>query len=58
VARCWSTDEFVPDYVYVTEAAARHLAARRIGLVGVDYLSIGGPVDGARAHQGFASWKG
>src|SRR5262249_3430280 len=24
--RCWSTDEFVQDYVYVTEAAGRHLA--------------------------------
>jgi arylformamidase len=50
-ARCWSTDEFVADYVYVSEPAARHLAERRVGLVGVDYLSIGGPIDGARAHR-------
>jgi arylformamidase len=50
-ARCWTTDEFVADYVYVTEDAARHLASRRVGLVGVDYLSLGGPVDGVRAHR-------
>lgn len=50
-ARCWNTDEFVPDYVYVTEAAARHLADRRIALLGVDYLSMGGPDDGPRAHR-------
>lgn len=50
-ARCWATDDFVPDYVYVTEGAARHLADRRVALVGVDYLSLGGPSDGARAHR-------
>jgi arylformamidase len=49
--RCWSTDDFVPDYVYVTEGAARYLAERRVSLVGVDYLSLGGPSDGARAHR-------
>jgi len=50
-SRCWSTDDFVPDYVYVTEEAARLLAANRVSLVGVDYLSLGGPADGARAHR-------
>jgi len=50
-ARCWATDDFVPDYVYVTEGAARHLAESRVCLVGVDYLSLGGPADGARAHR-------
>lgn len=50
-ARCWATDDFVPDYVYVTEPGARELAAREVSLVGVDYLSIGGPSDGARAHR-------
>lgn len=49
--RCWTTDEFVPDYVYVTEEAARHLAASHVSLVGVDHLSLGGPADGARAHR-------
>jgi arylformamidase len=50
-ARCWDTDDFVPDYVYVTEGAAQHLAGKRVSLVGVDYLSLGGPLDGARAHR-------
>jgi arylformamidase len=50
-ARCWDTDEFVPDYVYLTEEAARRLVEGQIQTVGVDYLSIGGPVDGARAHR-------
>jgi arylformamidase len=49
--RCWDTDDFVADYVYVTESAARSLAERRVSLVGVDYLSLGGPSDGARAHR-------
>src|SRR5262249_7477484 len=50
-ARCWETDDFVPDYVYVTEDAASHLAGRRVSLVGVDYLSLGGPTDRVRAHR-------
>jgi arylformamidase len=45
-ARCWGTDDFVHDYVFVTERAARHLAEKRVSLVGVDYLSLGGPSDG------------
>jgi arylformamidase len=49
--RCWDTDEFVPDYVYVTHDAASHLAKRRVRTVGVDYLSLGGPTDGIQAHQ-------
>jgi arylformamidase len=50
-ARCWGTDAFVPDYVYVTEGAAHELAGNCVALVGVDYLSIGGPSDGARTHR-------
>jgi arylformamidase len=50
-ARCWNTDEFVADYVYVAEPAARHLVEQRVALVGVDYLSIGGPNDGVRTHR-------
>ncbi len=50
-ARCWTTDDFVPDYVYVSSEAARYLVARRVGVVGVDYLSVGGPLDGAATHR-------
>jgi arylformamidase len=49
--RCWSTDEFVPDYVYLTKEAGRDLAAKRVRLVGIDYLSVGGPDDGAATHR-------
>lgn len=49
--RCWSADEFVPDYVYVTLAAAELLVERGVRTVGVDYLSLGGPTDGAATHR-------
>jgi arylformamidase len=50
--RCWSTDEFVEDFVYVSEDAAALLAAREVRLVGIDYLSVGGfHVDGAAIHR-------
>ncbi len=50
-ARCWDTDEFVADYVYVTEDAGRYLAERGVRTVGIDYLSLGGPGDGAATHR-------
>jgi arylformamidase len=49
--RCWSTDDFVEDFVYISQAAARELARLRVQTVGVDYLSVGGfTVDGAETH--------
>lgn len=51
-ARVWHTDEFVPDFVSISAPAARYLAQRRVKLVGVDYLSVGGyKRDGAATHQ-------
>jgi arylformamidase len=49
--RRWDTADFIPDYVFVTERAARYLVARQVRLVGVDYLSIGGPNDGVATHK-------
>jgi arylformamidase len=50
--RCWSTDEFVEDFVYISEDAAALLAEREVRLVGIDYLSVGGfHVDGAAIHR-------
>jgi arylformamidase len=50
--RCWSTDDFVEDFVYVSEEAAALLAAQEVRLVGIDYLSVGGfHVDGAAIHR-------
>lgn len=50
-ARCWNTDKFVKDFVYVSQEAARYLAGRRVRTVGVDYLSVGGfKRDGVETH--------
>ncbi|MBE0475865.1 MAG: cyclase family protein [Coriobacteriia bacterium] len=38
----WSSEGFRPDYVHLTTEAAELLADRRIALLGVDYLSVGG----------------
>ena len=40
--RCWKTNRFVKDFVYLSTEAARFLAARRVRTVGIDYLSVGG----------------
>jgi|SRR5690242_20283993 len=54
--RCWHTDEFVEDFVYVSQEAARYLASQGVRTVGVDYLSVGGyTVDGAETHHALLS---
>jgi arylformamidase len=51
-ARHWSTEDFIKDFVYVSQEAARYLADRGIRTVGVDYLSVGGfRKDGEETHQ-------
>jgi arylformamidase len=51
-ARCWRNDAFVQDFVFITAPAAQYLADRRVKLVGVDYLSVGGYKQaGAATHQ-------
>jgi arylformamidase len=50
--RCWDTDDFIDDFVYISEGAAEYLAESRVQTVGVDYLSVGGyHVDGAKIHR-------
>jgi arylformamidase len=50
--RCWNTDGFVEDFVYISAAGARYLAERQVRLVGIDYLSVGGfRADGLETHQ-------
>jgi arylformamidase len=41
-ARCWETDEFVKDFVYISEAGAKYLVDRGVMTVGIDYLSVAG----------------
>jgi arylformamidase len=51
-ARRWSSEDFMEDFVYVSQGAARYLADRGIRTVGVDYLSVGGfRKDGEETHQ-------
>ncbi len=51
-ARRWSSEDFMEDFVYVSQGAARYLAERGIQTVGVDYLSVGGfRKDGGETHR-------
>ena len=48
----WPSRAFIEDFVYVSQEAARYLAACEIQTVGIDYLSVGGFFrDGAETHQ-------
>jgi len=50
--RCWKTDSFTKDFVYMSEEASAYLALRGICSVGIDYLSIGGFYsDRVKIHQ-------
>jgi arylformamidase len=50
--RCWSSDAFVEDFVFVAHEAARYLATLGARTIGVDYLSVGGyKLDGAETHR-------
>jgi arylformamidase len=49
--RCWNTDNFTEDFVYISKEAAQHLVDRKVQTVGVDYLSVGGfKCDGVETH--------
>ncbi|QIN80609.1 cyclase family protein [Rubrobacter marinus] len=51
-ARRWWTEDFMEDFVYVSEGAALYLAEREVRTVGVDYLSVGGfHEDGVETHE-------
>jgi arylformamidase len=51
-ARCWKTQEFIEDFVYISQEAAFYLASLGVQTVGVDYLSVGGYTkDGKETHQ-------
>jgi arylformamidase len=50
--RCYKTDTFVEDFVYISAGAARYLASRGVLCVGIDYLSVGGFFrDGRETHE-------
>jgi arylformamidase len=48
----WWTQDFIEDYVCVSQEAARYLANREVRTVGVDYLCVSGfRRDGVETHQ-------
>lgn len=50
--RCWKTNEFVKDFVYISKEAAQYLVDRGVRTIGLDYLSVGGFFrDGVETHQ-------
>jgi arylformamidase len=51
-ARDWPSTDFIEDFVYVSQEAARYLAACEIQTIGIDYLSVGGFYrDGVETHE-------
>ncbi len=40
--RCWKDDDFIKDFVYISNEAGKYLAEKGVMTVGVDYLSVGG----------------
>ncbi|MPZ14462.1 MAG: cyclase family protein [Chloroflexi bacterium] len=51
-SRCWETDDFLEDFVYISLEGARYLADRGVRAVGIDYLSVGGfHADGEAIHR-------
>ncbi len=51
-SRCWQTDTFIEDFVYISQEAARYLASVGVKTVGIDYLSVGGYTkDGVETHR-------
>ena len=47
-SQVWQADEFVEDFVFISNEAAHFLAERKVKVVGVDYLSVGGYKRGGR----------
>ena len=50
--RCWDTDAFVEDFVYIPRETAAYLVDRGVQTVGVDYLSVAGYMrDTVETHE-------
>lgn len=42
--RCWKTNRFIKDFVYISKEAAKYLTKVNVRMIGVDYLSVGGDI--------------
>lgn len=50
--KCWKSDDFDEDFVYISKEGAAFLAQAKIRTVGIDYLSVGGfRRDGVETHH-------
>ena len=51
-SHAWQKDEFIEDFVFISDAAADFLVGRGVRLIGIDYLSVGSFKHGGRyAHK-------
>lgn len=54
--RCWKTDEFQKQFVFIPHDTAQYLAGIGLRTVGVDYLSVAGyEIDSAETHRALLS---
>jgi arylformamidase len=49
--RCWTTDNFVADFVDISPEAAQFLADAGLSLIGLDYLSVRAPASPTGTHK-------
>jgi arylformamidase len=50
--RCWNSDAFHKDYIFISKDAAQYLAECGVQCVGIDYLSVGDSGrEGAETHR-------
>lgn len=47
----WAKQEFKRDYIYLSSEAAGYLKEKKVSVVGVDYISIGGKNNGKIVHE-------
>jgi arylformamidase len=50
-SQLWNDQQFRKDYVYLSEDAARWVVEDGVKTVGIDYLSIASPGEGATVHR-------
>ena len=39
--KCYKTDDFIKDYIYISPEAAHFLVDKKISVVGIDYIAVG-----------------
>lgn len=47
----WTMDPFIEDYIHFSTDAVKYLIEKRISVLGIDYLSVGGQKNNLHVHQ-------